>query len=97
MKREIAGGHRSRFEKLLDNAAKRLRDLWQDKFMMTETPLEVQDGMEIAAEDIGTAIKQIRSCSPKKRFRQRCIIAAPVRDYPFRAALFERRFGIAGR
>jgi hypothetical protein len=51
---------------LLDEARRQLHTILQDKFMMTETPLEVRTALESAADSLDAAVRRLKAvASPK--------------------------------
>ena len=64
----------------LREAVQRLKERLRDKQMMMETPLEVQDAMEIAIETIGEALRSLEAAAPKKRPSARLSPDAPTRQ-----------------
>jgi hypothetical protein len=51
---------------LLDRAGQRLHAISQDKFIMEETPLEVQTAIESALEEMGAALSRLESDMPRE-------------------------------
>ena len=78
---------------LLDDAARQLCATMQDELMRTETPMEVQATIEIAAERIAEAIRRLQSIGserppsatlPGRPTRQQGQFLAFIREYMMR-------------
>ena len=78
---------------LLDDAARQLCATMQDELMRTETPMEVQATIEIAAERIAEAIRRLQSSGserppsatlPGRPTRQQGQFLAFIREYMMR-------------
>ena len=83
----------------LGAAGKRLHDLIQDEAIMAETPMEVQEALESAAEAIGTTLRRLAPIAPRKAAapgisggptRQQGQFLAFIREYMMR-----NEFGVA--
>lgn len=64
---------------LLRDAARRLSSILRNEPIISETPLEAEATMELAAEGIGAALRVLDAVAPKKS-----LAAKPSRDAPTR-------------
>jgi hypothetical protein len=64
--KSISPGRVAEVTALLYDAAKQLHAVMHDEVLMPETPLEVQNAIELTVEAIGAALRQLKSVTPEK-------------------------------